>query len=288
MKTYQDLLLRRTEAERGAFCRQAVNEFMMSRSYREAKAGEAYYNKHNTTIEKYQKMLFTVSGQTKPDLFSANYKLKTLIFRRLVTQQVQYVLSNGLTLSGEDSNKKKLLGKDFDFQLQLLAKKAMAQGRAFGYWNNDHLEVFGYADTGSSAGFCPLYDESTADLVAGIRYWFKAISDKHTLFRATLYEPDGFTEYKQLDEEAVEVLEPKRGYKQTVKASEAFGVEAITYENYTEFLKTSGVTSTEQRSLGLTLTKENSGDALTMQGHETLMRTWMENLQRLKNPSQMG
>ena len=62
-------------------------------------------------------------------MFSANYKLKTLFFRRLVTQQVQYVLGNGVTLQDVDNKAK--LGKDFDFKLQTIAKRAMASGKAW-------------------------------------------------------------------------------------------------------------------------------------------------------------
>lgn len=230
MYTYQNLL-DVPENEKGDFCRSAINEFMVSKDYKIAKDGQSYYDKHNTTIEKYQKYLYTVSGRQVRDIFSANYKLKTLFFRRLVTQQVQYVLGNGVTLMDDTSKEK--LGKDFDFQLQSCAKKAMAQGRAFGFWNFDHLEVFGYADTPNEAGFCPLYNEETAQLDAGIRYWFREVG-KHIIFRATLYEADGYTEFRQKDNEAVEVLRPKKAYKTTVKRTPAGGVEEELDENYSK------------------------------------------------------
>lgn len=230
MKTYQELLkVGKDEKARGLFCRTAINEFRGSREYAEAQAGEAYYNKHNTTIEKYQKMLYTLSGNQVPDVFSANHKLKTLFFRRLVLQQVQYVLGNGLFLS-EPANKEKL-GKNFDFQLQTAAKRAMASGTAFGFWNYDHLEVFGYADTPSQAGFCPLYDEQTAQLRAGIRFWFRLVGDD-LIFRATLYEEDGVTEYRQREDDDVELLVPKKKYVNYTKRTEAYGVEDICSENY--------------------------------------------------------
>lgn len=232
MKTFQDLKrIGMSEFERGAFCRNAVNEFMGSESYRRAKEGEEYYNKHNSTIEKYQKLLYTVSGRQVNDIFSANYKLKTLFFRRLVLQQIQYVLGNGVFLSDEGNKAK--LGKDFDFKLQLASKRAMASGRAFGFWNFDHLEVFGYADTSSDAGFCPLYNEETAQLDAGIRYWFRRVgTDK--IFRCTLYEADGFTEYRQVNDDAVTVLVPKKAYKQIVNRTAFGGIESVIDENYSQ------------------------------------------------------
>lgn len=230
MKTYQDLVaVGENEIARGEFCRNAVAQFKGSTDYKRAKEGEAYYAKHNLTIENFQKFLTTVSGNKVADIFSSNYKLKTLFFRRLVTQQVQYVLGNGLKLDDEENKAK--LGKDFDFQLQLLAKKAMVDGRAFGFWNFDHLEVFGYVDTDTQAGFCPLYNEETAELSAGIRYWYKQIGDK-LLERYTLYEADGITDYKKFGHDPIEMINDKTAYKLTTASTVAGGVEGVTGENY--------------------------------------------------------
>lgn len=231
MRTYQDLVaVGESNLARGGFCVSAVNEFMGSAEYAGAVAGEAYYAKHNITIEKFQKMLFTLSGREVPDIWSANYKLKTLFFRRLVSQQVQYVLGNGMTLN--DAKNKEKLGKDFDFALMTAAKHAMASGVSFGFWNVDHLEVFGYADTPSQPGFMPLYDENTAELQGGIRYWFKMVGNDR-IGRYTLYEPDGFTEYVKKGSDEVTVLEDKRAYK-LVRSVLANGqVEDEFGENYT-------------------------------------------------------
>lgn len=230
MYTYQDLLkVGEDEIAKGEFCKKAIEDFRGSSQYKSAQEGEAYYAKHNLTIEAFQKFLFTLSGRQIPDVWSANYKLKTLFFRRLVSQQVQYVLGNGLTLS--DINNKAKLGKDFDFKLQTAAKRAMAGGVAFGFWNLDHLEVFGFADTPAEPGFYPLYDEITGEIMAGIRFWYKNIGNT-TIFRSTLYEIDGYTEYAKHNEEATQVLQSKRGYKRTTAATAAGGVENVIDENY--------------------------------------------------------
>lgn len=230
MYTYQDLMnVGEDEKAKGALCRKAIDDFRASDEYRAAQEGEAYYAKHNLTIEAFQKFLYTLSGAQIADVWSANYKLKTLFFRRLVSQQVQYVLGNGLILS--DAKNKEKLGRDFDFQLQTAAKRAMAGGRAFGFWNFDHIEIFGYADTPSQPGFCPFYDEMTAELAAGVRFWYKRLGDT-TILRMTLYEPDGYTEYQQTNNDEVRVLQPKRGYKRTTISTPAGGVEAVIDANY--------------------------------------------------------
>ena len=228
MKTYQDLIKISSDEGKGEFCVEAVAEFRATKEYAEAKDGERYYNKHNTTIEQFQKFLYTVSGKQVKDIFSANYKLKTLFFRRLCQQQVQYVLGNGLKLEKPENKEK--LGKDFDFKLQLAAKRAMAGGRAFGFWNLDHLEVFGYADTPSQPGFCPLYDEETSQLMAGIRYWYRQIGSD-TTFHCTLYEPDGYTNYTQTNNDPVQMRDRKHGYIRTVKRT-AVGVDDEIESNY--------------------------------------------------------
>ena len=107
MKTYQDLTaLGDNERERMEFVRSAVRDHLGSADYRIAAAAEEYYAKRNTTIERFQKMLYTATGQAYPDLYSSNFRLKTLFFRRFVIQQTQYVLSNGVTFENQETKKK--------------------------------------------------------------------------------------------------------------------------------------------------------------------------------------
>ncbi len=232
MKTYEDFKKEaesKGDIERALFCRDAINEFKASDEYKNAADGEAYYNKHNITMEKYQKFLYTMTGKRVPDLVSANYKLKSTIFRRLVTQQVQYVLGNGVTF--EDDKTKESLGDNFDFILQKAAKRAMAEGQAFGFWNLDHLEVFAYADTKWDAGFCPLNGEETGQLMAGIRFWIRHVNNK-TITRATLYEEDGYTDYSITGDEEVTVVQPKRSYIIAETKTQAGDVEDVAGSNY--------------------------------------------------------
>lgn len=211
------------------FVQALVNEHTSSDAYKIAAAAESYYAKHNITIEKFQKFLYTAAGQKYPDLFSANYKLKTTFFRRFVIQQVQYVLSNGVTF--EQNTTKERLGKTFDSQLQTLAKKAMVDGVAFGFWNNDHVEVFPFADTPNEPGFAPLYDADTGALMAGVRYW--SLSDSQTK-RYTLYELDGYTEYILSKGEDMTIQTPKTNYVLTVSIN-ALGETVESGSNYPGF-----------------------------------------------------
>ena len=231
MRTYQDLMeVGENEKDRMEFVRGAVNDHTSSSDYKIAAAAEAYYAKHNLTIEKFQKFLYNANGQAYPDLFSANYKLKTLFFRRFVIQQVQYVLSNGVTFEQEST--KERLGTTFDSRLSQLAKKAMVDKVAFGFWNNDHLEVFSYADTPNEPGFVPLYDEDDGFLKAGIRYW---TLDGTETKRYTLYELDGYTEYIDTKKDGLRIRQEKRPYLQTVRRSDVDGETVEGGDNYPGF-----------------------------------------------------
>lgn len=226
MKTYQDLQEAIMKGTLGGFLRSAVREHQGSKAYKDAVDGMAYYNKHNITIEKFQKFLFTLSGNKTPDIWSSDYRLKTLMFRRLVLQEVGYICANGVSM-----DKKEKLGTDFDNKLQTAAKLALAQGVAFGYWNLDHLEVFSFADTPGNPGFVPLLDEKTSELMAGIRYWFRETGNK-MLFRATLYELDGVSEWAAEGSDDATMITAKRAYILKELRND-LGVVDVCDENYT-------------------------------------------------------
>lgn len=223
---YQDLEeLGQDEEKRKDFVTSAVSAHRASPKYKIALYAESYYAKHNLTIERFRKMLYTFSGKAYPDLFSANYKLSTLFFRRFVLQQVQFVLSNGVSF--ENSETAQTLGDSFENALQTLAKKAMVDGVAFGYWNANHLEVFSFTETQTDAGFAPLWDKDDGTLKAGVRFW--RIGD---VCRYTLYETDGFTEYKQEVGKEMQIKKQKRKYKLTVERTQADGETVTGGENY--------------------------------------------------------
>ena len=229
MRTFQDLTaISESEKRLKQFVFDVIEEHKASAAYKTAVIAEKYYAKKNVTIMAFQKMLYNMHGQQVPDMWSANYKLRTHFFRRFITQQVQYVLSNGVTFQKKDTKDK--LGKKFDIQMQKAAKKAMVDHVSFLFWNLDHVEVFSFADTPTSPGFAPLYDADTGALRAGVRYWHP--DDKTT--RATLYEEDGYTEYQKKDKE-ISIVAEKRSYKKTTISSKADGISGERNENYSSF-----------------------------------------------------
>lgn len=80
-----------------------------------------------------------------------------------------------------------------------------------------HLDVFSVTE------FAPLYDENNEALMAGVRFW-QLVPQKP--MRATLYEVDGYTEYKwdKDNPDGIELF-PKRSYVLNIRTSEADGLE---------------------------------------------------------------
>lgn len=206
------------------FIRAAIDEHKSSAEYRIAFDAEEYDRQRNVTICRYQKFLYTLSGQAVPDNYSANYKLTSNFFNRFVTQENQYLLGNGVML--EDSKHKEALGRDFDNKLQNMGRNALVQGVSFGLWNLDHLDVFKLTE------FAPLYDEETGALMAGIRFW-QIDADKP--LRAVLYETDGYTDYIRPKNDDMRVKTEKQPYKLVRQKSEACAEETLHGENYPGF-----------------------------------------------------
>lgn len=232
MLTYQDLIEipEDDEKRRMDFVRQVINQHKSSDLYKTAVMGCQYNAKRNTSIINYQKTLRKIDGREVPDLWSPNHKTTRNFFAYFTTQQNQYLLGNGVTWNDEATEDK--LGDDFDTQLQRVGKMALVQGESFGFFNLDHMDVFGLTE------FAPLYDEENGALRAGVRFWQV---DAQKPLRATFYEEDGYTNYiwnerqKEAGESDGRVLKEKTPYILKLRSTEADGTEIYDGENYPAF-----------------------------------------------------
>lgn len=226
MKTYQDFLevAEKSDRERMEFVLSAINNHKDSDLYKQAVIAKEYDAHRNVTIANFQKLLYTLNGKVIPDNYSPNYKLRSNFFANFITQETQYLLGNGVTLKKEENKEK--LGAWFDTRLQDAAHDALVGGVSYGFWNLDHLEVFDVTE------FVPLLDEENGALRSGIRFWQVCTSKP---LRATLFEPDGFTQYIRRSGEEMMILEPKRGYVAVEATSEIDGTELLAYQNYPGF-----------------------------------------------------
>lgn len=233
MLTFQDLqqIAPDDDNKRMGFVRAVITDHKSSDIYKTAVMGDEYDHKRNITITKYEKTLRTLSGKEIPDRWSPNHKTTRNFFNYFTTQENQFLLGNGVTWNDESTVAK--LGDDFDTQLQKAGKTALVQGESFGFFNLDHVEVFGLKE------YAPLYDEENGSLRAGVRFW--QIANNKPL-RATLYEEDGYTSYiwneRDAEGKLIEggrIYEPKKPYIQKTKTSEKGGTEIYDGENYPTF-----------------------------------------------------
>lgn len=234
MKTFNDLLaLGEDEKERTAFVLAAVNAFQSDPLYKTAAEADAYYRHMNPTIMRAQRIVYNLLGQATQDLWRPNHKIPSRYFYYFVVQEVMFLLGNGVIFS-DMQDKDERLGRDFDSAVQRAATFALCGGVSFGFWNLDHLEVFPVYSA-DEPSFCPLYDEETGALRAGIRWWTMGAGKP---LRMTLYEEDGITEYIRRTREDgksgdIEILSPKQPYKYRVETSEATGAMIYGAGNYT-------------------------------------------------------
>ena len=227
MKTYQDWLevAVQSDRQRMAFVKQLITEHKNSPLYRQAIDGENYFAGQNTTIKRYEKILFNASGQAIPDYFSANHKVASRFFYRDVLQANSVLLGNGITWSNGIGGE--ALGGDFDRKIIKAGRNAQIGGVCFGFYNNGNVEIYKITE------FAPLYDEEDGALKAGVRFWQV---DGQKPLRATLFEMDGFTEYMwDKDHPEGMIKTAKRPYVIVKQTSEAFGDEIYEFRNYPTF-----------------------------------------------------
>lgn len=234
MITFQDF---EKETNIPKFIATAINAHLQSDEYKIAKCADNYDKQKNETIYNYTKTIFTLLGASVEDFTASNNKIASNFFHRLNTQRCVYLLGNGVSFSKHKSKRlneegilvtvdetNDMLGDEFDIDIKNLAYKALIHRVSFGFWNYDKLYIFPLTE------FVPLWDEETAALRAGIRFW-QLDEDKPMI--AVLYEEDGYTKYKAQGKsfDFVEI-QPKLPYNIIISTTEARGEEVVGDQNY--------------------------------------------------------
>lgn len=228
--TYQDWAATK-ESERPLLLEKIITAYKASDDFKRALSATRYFNAENEAVHE-KVMLKERSYKTQDG--KATMAHETIIGNRIasnflfrfVTQQNQYLLGNGVTLS--DGAEKSRLGLGFDKQLEQMGENALLHGVCWAFWNNDHMEMIPAAN-GEGAGFAALLDERTGAPMLGVQFW--QLTDKKPLY-VRLFETDGVTEYQKTQEDKqLKEIAPKRAYKET-RAVDAAGSEMIAAENY--------------------------------------------------------
>ena len=213
--TYQDYLA--AEDKIALLCK-AIEKFKASAEFVRALNASSYFRGENPTIAR-KTILRARKIETRGTDGRRHVRAGTedvvgnrigssFLFR-FVTQQNQFLLSEGVSLPEET---KKRLGADFDHLLSRLGECALLHGVSYGYWNADHLEIIEMARAAGS-GFFPLLDEMTGELMLGVQFW--QLGAKRPMF-LRLFEQDGVT-ILRVSGKQVDVVREKTAYVRTLR-----------------------------------------------------------------------
>ena len=222
MVTYQDFL---AEPNKLDFVCGAINDHMKGETYKTAVIADDYECQRNTTMTNYVKYLYSPTGQKAVDIISSNNRLCNNFFHRLNTARCAYSLGNGITFDKKGIKEK--LGKDFDTDLYNGAYYGLIHGVCYVFWNMNKAHLFPVTQ------FCPLFDEDTGRLRAGLRFWSLDWGNKPV--EVVLYQEEGETHYRtKPGSKGLDLVESQalRGYKQKVAYTTADGYEIVGESNY--------------------------------------------------------
>lgn len=237
--TYQDF--EQHEQDRAKWLGQAIAQYMRTDEYKIAQDADLYEKQQNPTINNYVRKIYDITGVASVDFTNPNNRIASGFFHRLNTQRVSYSLGNGVSFAGKTVERKAdqtthihdatkdELGNDFDDILYKTGLNALEHGVCYCFYNDGEYYVFPMTE------FMPLKDEVTGKIRAGARFW--SLEWRRRPIIVDLYEEDGYSRYMTAKGKyglgALELVQEKRPYKETVQISEADGEEVIGGENYT-------------------------------------------------------
>lgn len=219
--TYSDLqACGNDEEKRKQFVLNAINEHKTSPEYKTALTAHEYYKRRNPDIAQLEKIIYDMKGMAHKDLVSPNHKLRNGYYPSIINQTVSHLLANGVGFS--DPEVKKKFGRNFDGVLRKMAVDAKNSGVSYGFYNGEKVIHFPFLE------FKAVPDDRTGAIVSGVR--FTQIDDKKPLI-ATLYEPDGYTEYTRYKND-FEVTKPKTAYIVNKVSNAVEGVYGVHEGNF--------------------------------------------------------
>lgn len=242
--TYQDWLGTSEDARRQLLPK-IINLYKESTEFRTALQASVYFRAENEAVSR-KKTMQPQAFETKIKTDGHEQTRKGVrvveiegnrvysnFFFRLVTQQNQHLLANGVTIGNETDrlqghDVKARLGLGFDTTMQQIGEKALIQGVGWGLWNHDHVEII-EAVKDAMSGFVALVDEETSAPRVGVQFW-QIAADRPMYVR--LYEEDGLTVLRtDKDVDGLVEVSAKRPYVLRVY-SDALGDEVISGNNY--------------------------------------------------------
>lgn len=231
--TYQDWLAT-PDYDKLELLMNVIKGYKASADFKDGLTANAYFRAENPvvmskTILKARKAEYTdAKGRKRARAVTEDVvgnRISSGILYRFVTQQNQFLLSEGVTLK-DDATKEKL-GHDFDEQLEQLGEKALLHGVAWGFWNAGQLEII-EAVKDSLSGAVALVDERTSEPMLLAQFW--QVNAQRPMY-VRLFTLDGVAEYRENKDKELEEITPLRPYVlRTI--TDALGTEVVGGENY--------------------------------------------------------
>lgn len=218
MLTYEDLLkCGDNETEIANFIKSKINEQKDDPRFIEGCVAGEFYRNGDPDMQKYEKIIYDVFGAARKDMFSANHKLTAGLYNLFITQEISYLLGNGVSFDNDAI--KKRLGNEFDYDVQDLATWAANDSESYALLKEDGIEKLNLACDVEEAHFIPIF--SSDDRVqpkAGIKHWRV---DENKPLNAVLYRAEGYSEWREIDNKLT-MITPNQKYWRTINEN-AFG-----------------------------------------------------------------
>ena len=227
--TWQDYL---ASSDQAGLLLEAIRRYKASPQFNRALEANCYFRGENSavsrkTILRARKMEGRdASGRRRIRTATEDVvgnRIASAFLYRFVTQQNQFLLSEGVSLPAEC---KTALGADFDHQLERLGEAALLHGCAWGFWNADHVEVIEAAKN-AFTGFFPLLDEMTGEAMLGVQFW-QIAPDRPMYVR--VFEEDGVRILRQ-DGSGFSIAVDKEPYRRT-HVEDALGAAIVEEAGY--------------------------------------------------------
>lgn len=236
--TFQDF--QEHETDRAKWLGSAIAQYMRTDDYKIALDADEYDAQRNSTINNYVRMVYSLTGVATPDFTATNNRIASNFFHRLLTQRCSYSLGNGISFASKTNERdekqnirihdatKDELGAKFDDVLYETGYNALKHKVGYCFYNDGEYAVFPMTE------FLAFPDEITGQIRAGVRFW--SLDWKKKPVTVDLFEEDGLSRYRTKEGKtglgALELIEEKHPYKETVQVSEADGEEIIGGNNY--------------------------------------------------------
>ena len=275
--TYQDWLAT-PDYERPDLLIDIIKGYKASADFQQGLVASQYFRSENPevakkTILRAKKLQYKdKDGRTRVKSGTEDVvgnRVASSFFYRFVTQQNQFLLSNGVTL--KDDATKDALGPFFDEEMEHLGEKALLHGVAWGFWNVDHVELI-EAVKDALSGAVALVDEETSRPMVLVQFW--QINTKRPLY-VRLFTVEGVVLYRMdKDGDLIEVEGTRRGYIRRTQ-TDALGTEITGEENYAGKLPVVPLWGNGERRSELTPAIKSKIDA-----YDRILSDFADNLDR--------